>query len=61
MLKRAHRQAQKLNVQVDLLEMDVQQLEFPSQYFDTVFATFVLCSVPDPIAGFKELHRGIRQ
>jgi ubiquinone/menaquinone biosynthesis C-methylase UbiE len=57
MLKRAHRQAHKLNVQVDLLEMDVQQLEFPSQYFDTVFATFVFCSVPDPIAGLKELHR----
>jgi ubiquinone/menaquinone biosynthesis C-methylase UbiE len=57
MLTRAQRQAHNFNVQVDLLEMDVQHLEFPSQYFDTVFATFVFCSVPDPIAGLKELHR----
>jgi len=57
MLKRAHQQAHKLNVQVDLLEMDVQQLEFPDRYFDTIFATFVLCSVPDPISGSRELHR----
>ena len=57
MLRRAHRQAHKLNVQVDLLEMDVQRLDFPDRYFDTVFATFVFCSVPDPIAGLRELHR----
>ena len=57
MLKRAQQQANKLNVQVDLLEMDVQNLDFPSRFFDTVFATFVFCSVPDPIAGLKELHR----
>jgi ubiquinone/menaquinone biosynthesis C-methylase UbiE len=57
MLKRARRQAHRLDVQIDLLEMDVQQLDFASQYFDTVFASFVFCSVPDPIAGFRELHR----
>jgi ubiquinone/menaquinone biosynthesis C-methylase UbiE len=57
MLKQAHRKAHRHNVQVDLLEMDVQHLNFPSRYFDTVFATFVFCSVPNPIAGLKELHR----
>ena len=25
--------------------------------FDTVFATFVFCSVPDPVAGLRELRR----
>jgi ubiquinone/menaquinone biosynthesis C-methylase UbiE len=57
MLKQAHRKAHRLNIQVDLLEMDVQHLDFPGRYFDTVFATFVFCSVPDPIAGLSELHR----
>jgi ubiquinone/menaquinone biosynthesis C-methylase UbiE len=57
MLKQAHRKAHRHNVQVDLLEMDIQHLNFPSRYFDTVFATFVFCSVPDPIAGLMELHR----
>ena len=37
--------------------MDVQQLDFPDNYFDTVFATFAFCSVPDPVAGLKELKR----
>ena len=27
------------------------------QSFDTVFATFVFCSVPDPILGLKGLYR----
>ena len=37
--------------------MDVQALDFPDKTFDTVFAAFVFCSVPDPILGLKELHR----
>ena len=57
MLKRAEKKAEKLDLKVDLLEMDVQKLNFPENYFDTVFATFVFCSVPDPVAGLKELRR----
>jgi ubiquinone/menaquinone biosynthesis C-methylase UbiE len=37
--------------------MDVQYLSFPDDYFDTVFATFVFCSVPDPVLGLRELRR----
>jgi ubiquinone/menaquinone biosynthesis C-methylase UbiE len=37
--------------------MDAQQLAFPDDFFDTVFATFVFCSVPDPVMGLKELRR----
>ena len=57
MLARARRKAKKLNLQIDLQEMDVQHLEFPDHVFDTVFATFVFCSVPDPVAGLRELKR----
>ncbi len=57
MLKRARKKASTEDVGVALLEMDVQQLDFPDNYFDTVFATFVFCSVPDPVAGLKELKR----
>jgi len=46
---------------VDLRQMDVQQLDFPDQTFDTVFATFVFCSVPDPILGLRGLHRVCRR
>jgi ubiquinone/menaquinone biosynthesis C-methylase UbiE len=43
--------------QVELREMDVQQLEFPDDTFDTVVSTCVFCSVPLPVAGLRELRR----
>lgn len=57
MLEKARRKANKLNIHVDLKEMDVQHLDFPDHSFDTVFATFVFCSVPDPLMGLSELRR----
>jgi phosphatidylethanolamine/phosphatidyl-N-methylethanolamine N-methyltransferase len=60
MLARAHKRANKLNLQVDLREMDVQHLDFADHSFDTVFATFVFCSVPDPVRGLRELKRVCR-
>jgi len=46
-----------LGLDVRLLEMDAQCLAFPDNCFDTVFATFVFCSVPDPVQGLRELRR----
>lgn len=57
MLDRAKKATSKLETNADLREMDVQQLEFPDHSFDTVFATFVFCSVPDPVQGLMELRR----
>ena len=57
MLKRAQKRANKLNLQVHLREMDVQHLDFADHSFDTVLATFVFCSVPDPVLGLRELRR----
>ncbi len=57
MLDRAQRQAEKLGARVELRLMDAQHLEFPDDSFDTVVATFVFCSVPDPVQGLKELRR----
>ncbi len=57
MLQRAEKKAGALNIEVDLREMDVQHLAFPDHVFDAVFATFVFCSVPDPVLGLRELRR----
>jgi ubiquinone/menaquinone biosynthesis C-methylase UbiE len=57
MLWRARKKAMRDNVDAELLEMDAQQLAFSDDSFDTVFATFVFCSVPDPVAGLRELRR----
>jgi ubiquinone/menaquinone biosynthesis C-methylase UbiE len=57
MLERARRRASVLGLEVELQEMDVQHLTFPDYVFDIVFATFVFCSVPDPVLGLRELRR----
>ena len=57
MLKRAQNRASRQKVNVRLLPMDVQNLEFEDNTFDTVVASFVFCSVPDPIRGFMEIER----
>ena len=44
----------------DLFLADVQHLELPSRIFDTVIATFVFCSVPDPVQGLRELGKVVR-
>lgn len=41
-------------------QMDAQRLGFPDASFDTVVATFVFCSVPDPEVGLGEIRRVLR-
>ena len=60
MLARARRKVAKSHLNVDLQEMGVQRLDFVDNSFDTVFATFVFCSVPDPVMGLRELRRVCR-
>jgi len=45
---------------LELYEMDVQNLKFKDDTFDTVISTFVFCTVPDPIAGLKEVRRVLK-
>jgi len=49
-----------LNQKVKLQLGDVQELDFPNDSFDAAVATFVFCSVPDPVLGLSELKRVVR-
>lgn len=60
MLARAEVRAAKLGADVDLRRMDAEHLDFPDGRFDVVVATFVFCSVPDPIAGLREARRALK-
>ena len=60
MIERARKRVLTLGAMAQLQEMDVQQLAFPDNTLDTVFATFVFCSVPDSVAGLEELKRVCR-
>ena len=60
MLVIARKKAAELGLSSDLGEGDVQSLSFPDNSFDTVVATFVFCSVPDPVQGLRELRRVVK-
>ena len=57
MLFRAVKRADRLGRQVDFVLADAERLPFRAGVFDTVAATCVFCSVPDPVQGLSELRR----
>jgi ubiquinone/menaquinone biosynthesis C-methylase UbiE len=60
MLERARKRAADLSLNVDLRLGDSQALEFPAASFDSAVATFVFCSVPDPVLGLSEIRRVVK-
>ena len=60
MLERARARSDKDKVKVRLRQMDVQNLKFGDNSFHTVVASFVFCSVPDPVRGLQEARRVCR-
>lgn len=57
MLKRARERAREQNVDVNFEEADLCSLPFSDHAFDTAVATFVFCSMPDPVACLREMGR----
>ncbi len=60
MLEQARRRADSLNVVAHLHIGDVQALDYPDDTFDAAVATFVFCSVPNPVLGLTELCRVLK-
>lgn len=60
MLTRAKERAKRQKIKVHLQQMDVQNLEFEDNIFDTVVASFVFCSVPNPVRGLMEIERVLK-
>jgi len=59
MLREAARHVESLP-HVHLRKMDVQNLRFPDESFDVVYAAYVISVVPDPVAALKEMRRVCR-
>ncbi|MDP1713318.1 MAG: class I SAM-dependent methyltransferase [Anaerolineales bacterium] len=62
MLVHAEKRMQRLGIQsqVDLHLGDAQALGFPDSSFDTALATFVFCSVSEPVLGLREMKRVVK-
>lgn len=61
MLRRAQRRAARLGKRIDLVLADAQALPFRDGAFDAAAATFVFCSVPDPVLGLREAARVLKE
>ncbi len=59
-LKHAQEKADKLNMKINLLEMNAQQLPFEDESFDTVIMTFLLCGVESVEQTIDEALRILR-
>ncbi|WP_432718577.1 class I SAM-dependent methyltransferase [Pectinatus frisingensis] len=57
MLAKAQKVVRQRQMPIKLLEMDAQNMMFPDNSFDTVLATCVFCSVPNPVKGLEEARR----
>ncbi|RKD31790.1 class I SAM-dependent methyltransferase [Thermohalobacter berrensis] len=57
MINKAKNRGKKLNKKVKLIQMDVQNLSFEDNKFDSIYASCVFCSVPDPVKGLREIKR----
>ena len=61
MLKKAKVRVQKSKAIVDLVQMDAESLGFSNDFFDASVATYVFCSVENPISGLLELRRVLKK
>ena len=56
-----HRFARKriahAGIEVELVGLPAESIPFDSASFDSVLVTYTLCTIPDPIAALKEMHR----
>jgi ubiquinone/menaquinone biosynthesis C-methylase UbiE len=62
MLARAERRRPRSPASVELRQMDVTRLEFPSASFDAAVATFLFCVLPDEMqaGALRELSRVVK-
>ena len=61
MVERAKLKAAHYHGSLEVMEADVENLEFPDESFDTMVTSCTFCSVPDPVRGLKEIHRVLKE
>jgi ubiquinone/menaquinone biosynthesis C-methylase UbiE len=61
MLHRAEEKRRSYDREIELRKEDVLRLSFDDEAFDTVFSSWVFCSVADPRRGLSEVHRVLKR
>lgn len=45
---------------IKLLEMDIENMNFKNETFDSIFSSCVFCTIPNPKKGIKEVYRVLK-
>ncbi|MGL5357084.1 MAG: class I SAM-dependent methyltransferase [Cetobacterium sp.] len=62
MLDLAREKAKKLELSnFKLLEMDIENMSFEDESFDSIFSSCVFCTVPNPEKGISEVYRVLKK
>jgi len=61
MLRRAEQKRSNYKGRIELRKEDVRNLSFKDEAFDTVFSSWVFCSVTDPAKGLREVRRVLKK
>ena len=61
MLRRAEQKRSNYKGKIELRKEDVRNLSFKDEAFDTVFSSWVFCSVTDPAKGLTEVRRVLKK
>lgn len=62
MLEIANEKKIKYNLNnVELREMNIEKMDFPDESFDSVLATGVFCTIPNPKKGMDEIYRVLKK
>ncbi|WP_430791118.1 class I SAM-dependent methyltransferase [Virgibacillus flavescens] len=57
MVKRSEKYSSKSNVPIQIHQAKAESLPFQDNTFDSVVATLVFCTIPDPVLALKEIKR----
>ena len=60
MLARANERVDNYDGNIDARAADVHHLDFDDDYFDQIFTSCTFCSVPNPVAGLRQLFRVLK-
>jgi len=61
MLRRAKEKLENYGGKIELCRGDLRNLSFRDEIFDTVFTSWVFCSVTDPVKGLVEVRRVLKK
>lgn len=61
MLHRAEKKRSDYRGKIELCREDVESLSFKDEAFDTIFCSWVFCTVADPVEGLTHLRRVLKK